>query len=144
MCQLVQILWDSLLDLDDLSASTNSIMELLSTILSQDTPTTGHTPLLQPDSLTTLVPRLWPFLSHLITSVRLSSLKTLFTILNYSGYAPPLTDGVDNGLAGVKGHEWLRGMLGSVLHQVFQQLVLEGDEKARELAHQVGSTVCGL
>ena len=144
MSELVQILWDSLLDLDDLSASTNSIMELLSTILSQDTPTTGHAPLLRPDNLTTLVPRLWPFLSHLIISVRLSSLKALHTILNYSGYTPPLTDGVDNELAGVKGHEWLRDMLGSMLHQVLQRLVLEGNERARELAHQVGIAVCGL
>ncbi|XP_064406197.1 TATA-binding protein-associated factor 172-like [Halichondria panicea] len=132
MSELVRILWDALLDLDDLSASTNSIMELLSTILSRDTPTSdNHAPLLELDSLPTLIPRLWPFLSHLITSVRTSSLRALLTILNYSR-----TSG-----DGVKGRVWLHGILDGMLSQLFQRLVLEKDKKARELAYQVWEAV---
>ncbi len=135
MSELVRILWDALLDLDDLSASTNSIMELLSTILSRDTPTSeNHTPLLELDSLPTLIPRLWPFLSHLITSVRTSSLRALLTILNYSR-----TSG-----DGVKGRVWLHGILDGMLSQLFQRLVLEKDKKARELAYQVSNERRGV
>ena len=103
--ELSQILWDSLLELDDLSASTTCIMELLCTLLSHNRSlfTTHHQHQQQqphqqlqlglevvshsaPTMLTTLVPRLWPFLSHTITSVRLSCLNALLTLLNTCKY----------------------------------------------------------
>lgn len=93
---LSQILWDSLLELDDLSASTTCIMDLLCTLLSHNPALfsthqhqlqlLGGTPAGQPTMLTTLVPRLWPFLSHTITSVRLSCLKALLTLLHTGKY----------------------------------------------------------
>lgn len=73
-------LWDTLVELDDLTASTNSIMMLLARILScpsvalQGTEN-GDAP------LTELVPRLWPFFRHNIKSVRLAALETLQTLL---------------------------------------------------------------
>lgn len=76
------ILWDSLLELDELSASTNSIMELLSilvVVLGDKTIASGAQSLI--GSMNTLVTRLWPFLSHNISSVRQSCVKTLLTIL---------------------------------------------------------------
>lgn len=102
MAELSRILWDSLLELDDLSASTACIMELLCTLLSQNPSlfSTHHhadhhhhqllsgtsSGAVQPTMLTLLVPRLWPFLSHTITSVRLSCLKALLTLFRADGY----------------------------------------------------------
>ncbi len=137
--EIVSILWDSLLDLDDLSASTNSIMELLSTLLARDTPTSGedHAHILDTDHIPTLVPRLWPFLTHLINSVRVSCLKTLLTIFCYQGSE---VKGHELG-SEVKGQEWLSGMLGNVLSQLFQRLLLEKDDQTRELVHEVWGAV---
>lgn len=72
-------LWETLLDLDDLTASTNSIMTLLSTIMANPT-----APVLDwvATPLTELIPRLWPFLRHNIASVRKSALETFYTLLN--------------------------------------------------------------
>lgn len=76
------ILWDSLLELDELSASTNSVMELLSilvVVLNDKTVASEAQNLI--GSMNTLVTRLWPFLSHNISSVRHSCVKTLLTLL---------------------------------------------------------------
>lgn len=73
-------LWDTLVELDDLTASTNSIMMLLARILSCPSVAlqgTGG----KDSSLTELVPRLWPFFRHNIKSVRLAALETLKTLL---------------------------------------------------------------
>uniref|UniRef100_A0A8C4F387 BTAF1 RNA polymerase II, B-TFIID transcription factor-associated n=1 Tax=Dicentrarchus labrax TaxID=13489 RepID=A0A8C4F387_DICLA len=75
---IVNTLWDALLDLDDLTASTNSIMTLLSSLLTY--PQVRQCSIQQ--SLTVLVPRVWPFLRHTISSVRRAALETLFTLLS--------------------------------------------------------------
>ena len=73
-------LWDTLVELDDLTASTNSIMMLLARILS--CPSVASQGTEDGDSsLTELVPRLWPFFRHNIKSVRLAALETLQTLL---------------------------------------------------------------
>lgn len=82
-CQVQEVLvtlWDTLVELDDLTASTNSVMMLLARILSRPSVAlqgTGG----KDSSLTELVPRLWPFLRHNIKSVRLAALETLKTLL---------------------------------------------------------------
>ena len=76
------ILWDSLLELDELSASTNSVMELLSilvVVLNDKSVASEAKGLI--GSLDTMVTRLWPFLSHNISSVRHSCVKTLLALL---------------------------------------------------------------
>ncbi|MGH0142790.1 UNVERIFIED_CONTAM: hypothetical protein FKN15_077055 [Acipenser sinensis] len=73
---IVNTLWDALLELDDLTASTNSIMTLLSSLLMY--PQIRHIQ----QSLTVLVPRVWPFLHHTISSVRKAAQETLFTLLS--------------------------------------------------------------
>uniref|UniRef100_A0A673HUZ7 TATA-binding protein-associated factor 172-like n=1 Tax=Sinocyclocheilus rhinocerous TaxID=307959 RepID=A0A673HUZ7_9TELE len=75
---IVDTLWNALLELDDLTASTNSIMTLLSSLLTypQVRQCSTH------QSLTVLVPRVWPFLRHTIASVRRAALETLFTLLS--------------------------------------------------------------
>jgi len=82
---VVGILWDSLLDLDELSASTNSVMELLSMLVVELDNSTGDSETQQGmESLSTLVTRLWPFLGHNIYSVRQSCVKTLLALLGGS------------------------------------------------------------
>ena len=112
---IIQCLWHTLLDLDDLTASTNSIMTLLSSLLAhpkvsadrwvalnvcfyffgggggeafplQGTLNAYHALCVLPsslatESLTELVPRLWPFLGHSISSVRKAALDMLHTLL---------------------------------------------------------------
>ncbi|KAH9489880.1 btaf1 RNA polymerase II, B-TFIID transcription factor-associated, 170kDa [Bulinus truncatus] len=75
---ILTCLWDTLADLDDLTASTNSIMMLLAKLMSH--PDTKSSSFLTA-SLTDLTPRLWPFLRHTIMSVRKAALETFHTIL---------------------------------------------------------------
>ncbi|KAE9464711.1 hypothetical protein C3L33_03342, partial [Rhododendron williamsianum] len=101
---VVMLLWDILLDLDDLSPSTSSVMNLLAEIYSReemipkmsgavtskgkqefdlnemvglDDPFEGTVRYENPYVLSTLAPRLWPFMRHSITSVRYSAIRTL-------------------------------------------------------------------
>lgn len=78
---MLNILWDILLELDDLTASTNSVMCLLSSLISI---TTSNIDIPVISGLTELVPRLWPFFKHNISSVRLSSLKALNILIESS------------------------------------------------------------
>ena len=82
---LIYVVWGCLSDLsDDLSASTGFVMDLLATL-------SGFPAVLEAmrqnamkdedQSFTNLVPRLYPFLRHTITSVRLAVLRALQTFL---------------------------------------------------------------
>ncbi|RUS77118.1 hypothetical protein EGW08_015105, partial [Elysia chlorotica] len=75
---ILSCLWNILVDLDDLTASTNSIMTLLAKLMSH--PLTKDSQIMK-ESLTGLTPRLWPFLRHNIVSVRKAALETLLTLL---------------------------------------------------------------
>ena len=77
---IVNILWDILLDLDDLDSSTKSVMALLSSLISKMS--LGDRDLQSVRNLTDLFPRLWPFLKHNISAVRSSALECLKTLLN--------------------------------------------------------------
>ncbi|XP_053648070.2 TATA-binding protein-associated factor 172 isoform X2 [Cherax quadricarinatus] len=76
--KLVATLWDALLDIDDLTSSTNSILMLLAKLLVHLGNIDSAT-----SNLSELVPRLWPFLYHSSSSVRGSALKTLDTLTSY-------------------------------------------------------------
>lgn len=115
---LVRIVWESLSNLgDDLSASTGRIMDLLATlcgfpeVLEAMKATAAQD---QERSFTLLVPRLYPFLRHTITSVRVAVLKALLTFANLE---------VDSSQG------WLDGR---VLRLVFQNLLVERDREALE------------
>lgn len=104
---IVMLLWDILLDLDDLSPSTSSVMNLLSEIYShesmldvltlkdqvldmngvpaQENLQGGSMLMDDPYTLSALAPRLWPFMRHSITSVRYSAIRTLERLLE-AGY----------------------------------------------------------
>ncbi|XP_060070663.1 TATA-binding protein-associated factor 172-like isoform X2 [Ylistrum balloti] len=106
---IVASLWHTLLDLDDLTSSTNSIMTLLSTIM-------AHPRASVLDWLTTpltdLVPRLWPFLRHNIASVRKSALQTFSTLLDIESVQHPT-------------NAWLPLILQDVLRHLIQRSLLE-------------------
>ncbi|RKU44235.1 TATA-binding protein-associated factor mot1 [Coniochaeta pulveracea] len=111
--ELINIVWESLSNLgDDLSASTGKIMDLLATLC-------GFPEVLQAmkasaaqdeeRSFTLLVPRLYPFLRHTITSVRLAVLKALMTFVN---------------LGSETSQGWLTGR---ILRLIFQNILVERD-----------------
>ncbi|XP_058823909.1 TATA-binding protein-associated factor 172 [Topomyia yanbarensis] len=75
---IVKLLWDLLLDQDELASACNSFMGLLASILSLPNASSW----IQMEPMSILVPRLWPFLSHCTSSVRRSTLQTLKTLTN--------------------------------------------------------------
>ncbi|KAF5911203.1 hypothetical protein HPG69_019571 [Diceros bicornis minor] len=115
---IINTLWDALLELDDLTASTNSIMTLLSSLLTY--PQVQQCSIQQ--SLTVLVPRVWPFLHHTISSVRRAALETLFTLLSTQDQ---------------NSSSWLIPILPDMLRHIFQFCVLESSQEILELIHKV-------
>ncbi|KAM7385145.1 hypothetical protein PAMP_001241 [Pampus punctatissimus] len=115
---IVNTLWDALLDLDDLTASTNSIMTLLSSLLTY--PQVRQCSMQQ--SLTVLVPRVWPFLRHTISSVRRAALETLYTLLSKADQSCAM---------------WINPILQDMLRHYFQSCILESNEEILELVQKV-------
>ncbi|PHH63965.1 hypothetical protein CDD81_5184 [Ophiocordyceps australis] len=120
---LVDIVWESLSNLgDDLSASTGRIMDLLATLCGFPEVLEAMKVSAAEDeerSFTLLVPRLYPFLRHTITSVRLAVLKALLTFANL-------------------GHQTSQGWLnGRILRLVFQNIVVERDQETLEMSLQL-------
>lgn len=145
-------LWDILLDLDDLSPSTSSVMHLLAELYSQpqvESKTVMEKPMLldlnetmmdeisgsdsatgvedDPFLLSTLAPRLWPFMRHNITSVRLAAIRTLERLLESGDYRAK----------GDTGSSWAVPILGDALRMVFQNLLLESDEAVIQCSQRV-------
>ena len=120
---LMNIVWDCLSDLrDDLSASTGSVMDLLAKLCSFPEVLGAMKQNAAKDpkhSFTHLVPRLYPFLRHTITSVRLAVLRALQTFLYIGG-------------EGTKG--WVNG---KILRLVFQNLLVERNEPVLNLSFEV-------
>uniref|UniRef100_A0A8C5MZY2 B-TFIID TATA-box binding protein associated factor 1 n=1 Tax=Leptobrachium leishanense TaxID=445787 RepID=A0A8C5MZY2_9ANUR len=115
---ILSTLWDALQELDDLTASTNSIMTLLSSLLTY--PQVQQCNIQQ--SLTVLVPRVWPFLRHTISSVRKAALETLHTLLSTR----------DQNCSG-----WVIPILQEMLRHIFQICILESNKEILELIQKV-------
>ncbi|KAH6661921.1 TATA-binding protein-associated factor MOT1 [Plectosphaerella plurivora] len=113
--ELINIVWGSLQDLgDDLSASTGKIMDLLATLCGfpevlQAMQTSADAD--EERTFDVLVPRLYPFLRHTITSVRLAVLKALRTFI---------------GLEKQHSTGWLGERL---LRLIFQNILVERDRE---------------
>ncbi|KAK7531747.1 SNF2 family DNA-dependent ATPase domain-containing protein [Phyllosticta citribraziliensis] len=120
---LIGIVWDCLSNLsDDLSASTGSVMDLLAKLCSFNEVLDAMKLNAANDpeqSFTQLVPRLFPFLRHTITSVRSAVLRALLTFLDIEG-------------DGTKG--WVNG---KALRLVYQNLLVERNEGVLRLSLQV-------
>lgn len=152
---IIMLLWDILLDLDDLSPSTSSVMNLLAEIYSQeqmvpktfgsagsedqqkidlneigrgDDPVGGTTNLENPYMLSTLAPRLWPFMRHSITSVRYAAIRTLERLLEA---------GLKRGKADSSTSFWPSFIMGDTLRIVFQNLLLESNEEILQCSERV-------
>ncbi len=125
--QLIEIVWSCLMDLgDDLSASTGQIMDLLAKLCSfpQVLEAMKFNALKDPEqSFTELVPRLYPFLRHTISSVRSAVLRALLKFISIEG-------------EGARG--WINGR---VLRLVFQNILVERNDTALDLSLQVWSAL---
>ncbi|KAF1816473.1 putative TBP associated factor [Eremomyces bilateralis CBS 781.70] len=125
--ELIQIVWDCLSNLsDDLSASTGSVMDLLAKLCSFPEVLAAMRQNAARDptqAFAQLVPRLYPFLRHTITSVRSAVLRALMTFLE-----------VDEGGDGEVGKGWING---KALRLVFQNLLVEKNEPVLRLSLQV-------
>ncbi|KAJ3038188.1 btaf1 RNA polymerase II, B-TFIID transcription factor-associated, 170kDa [Rhizophlyctis rosea] len=79
---IIETLWDCLTDLDDLTAATSSVMDLLSQLsMNPRVAAVMRTESLTTRSLDKLVPRLYPFFRHAIPAVRVAVIKTLGTLV---------------------------------------------------------------
>lgn len=120
---LINIVWDCLSDLrDDLSASTGFVMDLLATLCSFPEILIAMQNIAAKDqdhSFTNLVPRLYPFLRHTITSVRSAVLRALQTFLQ---------------IAGGETRGWVNGR---ILRLVYQNLLVERNEITLNLSLEV-------
>lgn len=149
---IIMLLWDILLDLDDLSPSTSSVMNLLAEICSQeemipkmgpkekqelnlnelvhnDDIGEGREMQENPYMLSTLAPRLWPFMRHNITSVRYSAIRTLERLLE-AGYKRIMLESSGSSL-------WPSFIMGDTLRIVFQNLLLESNEEILQCSERV-------
>ncbi|KAI2612792.1 uncharacterized protein GGS25DRAFT_135703 [Hypoxylon fragiforme] len=124
--ELINIVWGSLSSLgDDLSASTGKIMDLLATLCSFPEVLEAMKSSAEQDeerSFTLLVPRLYPFLRHTITSVRLAVLKALMTFVNL----------------GVESQGWLDGR---ILRLTFQNILVERDSETLKMSMELWSAL---
>ncbi|KAK7263812.1 hypothetical protein RJT34_31409 [Clitoria ternatea] len=146
---IVMLLWDILLDLDDLSPSTSSVMNLLAEIYSQEDMAPkmykvfklgdkemengvggcdGEDGEENPYVLSTLAPRLWPFMRHSISSVRYSAIRTLERLLE-AGYKRSVTESSSS--------FWPSFIFGDTLRIVFQNLLLETNEDILQCSERV-------
>lgn len=108
-----QLLWDILLTLEDLSPATASVMTLLAEMYTAAAGSAGEGAGVGGGDLSAMVPRLWPFLRHGLTSVRLAAVRCTAALLRCSG---------GEGLLG--GEELCRA-----LRLLFQNLLLERNEE---------------
>lgn len=115
--EVIASLWDSLLELDDLTASTSSILMLLSALLSHPS---RESSLELP--LADFVPRLWPFLGHSSSIVRKSALQTLVT----------LTTKCKQELC----EKWLPLVLSDALRLLYQRCLVENIEEILQLSYE--------
>lgn len=122
---LMTIVWDCLSDLrDDLSASTGPVMDLLAKLCTfpEVLEAMRHNAASYAEhSFSQLVPRLYPFLRHTITSVRSAVLRALQTFMHIGG-------------TGTK--DWVNGI---VLRLVYQNLLVERNESTLSLSKLVWS-----
>lgn len=150
---IVMLLWDILLDLDDLSPSTSSVMNLLAEIYSQeemisrmfsafkvkqgfdlneivpvDDLARASNSQENPYMLSTLAPRLWPFMRHSITSVRFSAIRTLERLLE-AEYRRSISESSSS--------FWPSFILVDTLRIVFQNLLLESNQEILQCSERV-------
>ncbi len=106
--QLLSSLWDSLLNLDELTSATSNVMCLLSKMLAKRVSNAES----KNSDLKELIPRLWPFLGHSSAAVRGSALEALQMV-------------VQNQSKPGRGADWLHAVLPVLMGQVFYRALVE-------------------
>ncbi|CAN6448955.1 unnamed protein product [Victoria cruziana] len=149
---IIMLLWDILLDLDDLSPSTSSVMNLLAEIYSQPEVASkmlGALTLMEnnldlnenvqlgengvkndenPYALSSLAPRLWPFMRHSITSVRHAAISTLERLLEAAHKSSS-----ESNITSF----WPASILSDTFRIVFQNLLLEANNEILQCSERV-------
>lgn len=116
---VIAFLWEALLDLDDLSSSTGDLLMLLSSLLTFKGQEMQHN-LYDDKELVRLIPRLWPFLSHSLSSVRKSVLDSLLILCDKSS------------------DDWLTpSLLSEALRLLYQRSLVENLNSVLEMLHKV-------
>lgn len=136
---MITLLWDLLLDQDELASACNSFMGLLAALLCN----TGSVGYVQTETLPSLVTRLFPFLSHTSTSVRKSTIQTLKTIT--------LSVKVTNEISLNKVNEievsinpvklWPAELLQEALRHIYQRILVEHVEDVQEIVENVWENI---
>jgi TATA-binding protein-associated factor len=109
------VLWDSLLVLDDLSASTARVLQLMVRLYDNSPAMLKRIT----DVLPQLVPRLWNFMRHASAAVRDSAMSLLEALALHSDAA------------------WIHSVLAELLARVFECTVLELEDAIRDKAVRV-------
>lgn len=129
---ILTTLWDSLEDIEGLTASTSSVMKLLARMLAHVANGESSCRIGETHSdgipLDLLVQRLWPFMRHNLTSVRRACLDAMRIIF------------VESLKAGVAG-EWIAAVLPTTLTHLYQNLLVEDNQDivtlTRDVWHEV-------
>ena len=122
---VVRILWDTLIELDDLTVSTSSILTLLASVLTEAS-AAGH-PNFSSDAdakpTSELVKRLWPFFRHTLVPVRRAVLQTL------------------ERLALSVPEQWVEKQLAPTLRFIFQNILIETSDDVKQLSIRLWKTI---
>ena len=118
---LVGILWDHTTHCDDITSSTHSIMALLAELLSQPEGARACAG----TGLSSLVPRLYPFLAHNSSQVRRATLSCLLTLSSSPG-----SEG------------WLAACCQETMSHLYTRALLEHHQPNLSLLLSVWSQVC--
>eukprot|EP00127_Corallochytrium_limacisporum_P006167 Clim_evm6s220 gene=Clim_evmTU6s220 len=141
--RVVATLWDTLDNLDELTVSTAASMRVLAEFIVKYYQTKEHK---TDNNLSSLLPRIYPFLRHSSSEVRKAAIKTLSRIVNLNlenaglksedgneDVKPGISEGVDSSLFTA----WYNDHVVDLLNHVFQCLLLEADDEIYNEAEQV-------
>lgn len=136
---IVKMLWDLLLDQDELAAASNSFMGLLAAILSL--PDASHWIEMEP--MENLIPRLWPFLSHPTSSVRRSTLETLKKLTDEAenDSTKPAVEGNSTMRLNFGVRYWPSPLLQEALRHIYQRVLVEHVEDIQNLVEIVWGNI---
>lgn len=136
---IVKMLWDLLLDQDELAAACNSFMGLLAAILSL--PNASHW--IEMEKMEDLIPRLWPFLSHPTSSVRRSTLQTLKKLTDETTDNPaqPATNDSSSLHLNFGVRSWPSPLVQEALRFIYQRVLVEHIEDIQCLVEAVWGNI---
>lgn len=127
---IVQMLWNLLLDQDELASASNNFMGLLASILGLPNVE------IEMERMEILIPRLFPFLSHQSSSVRRSTLQTLGKLTEKRDKLSTDSDSANFGVP-----SWPPLLLQESLRHIFQRVLLEHVEDIQSLVVQVWNNI---